>query len=91
MKKIIKKISEILHIIFGYGIILCLFSGGMTFFGYIIALCFGGNIASVICEFIYKTFFPVLIRLSTILVLIGIAAMYLGGESSLKISGNKNK
>lgn len=91
MKSFLKKLSQILRTIFGYGIVICLFTGGITFFGYITALCLGGNTASLICEFIYKTFFPILIKASTILMLLGIVAMYLSGESSLKMSGKKKQ
>ena len=89
MKKIIKKISAVLRIIFGYGITICLFAGGLTFVGYTAALCIGGDTAAEICDIIYNGFFPVVIKTSNILVLLGLAAMYLNGESSLKINYNK--
>lgn len=83
MKEICKKISGVLRIVFGYGIMLCLFSGGMTFFGYLAALVIGGETAAAICVFIYKTLIPVIIKCSTVLVLLGLVAMYLNGEMAL--------
>ena len=83
MKAICKKISGVLRVIFGYGIMLCLFSGGLTFFGYLAALVIGGDTAAAICEFIYKTFIPIVIKSSTILVLLGLVTMYLNGEMAL--------
>lgn len=90
MKKIAKKSAEILQLIFGYGIMLCLFAGGITFFGYLAALLIGGEVAEVICSVIYKSVFPVIIKTSTILVLVGLLVMYLKGEVSLTI-GKKEK
>ncbi len=83
MKKIAKKISAILRVIFGYGIMICLFAGGLTFFGYVAALIIGGSIATAICAFIYKTIVPIIIKASTILVLLGLVTMYLNGEKAL--------
>lgn len=89
MKNIAKKISNILKTVFGYGIVICLFAGGLTFFGYLAALCIGGEIATTICVFIYKTIFPVIIKTSTVLVLLGLVAMYLNGEMSLTMNKSK--
>ena len=91
MKTIAEKIADLLRIIFGYGIVMCLFAGGATFFGYLAALCIGGEIAQEICTFIYKEYFPVIIKASNILVLLGLVAMYLKGEASLTMNNKKRK
>lgn len=83
MKETCKKISNVLRTIFGYGIMICLFAGGLTFFGYVAALIIGGETATAICVFIYKTLFPWIIRASTVLVLLGLLTMYLNGEKAL--------
>lgn len=69
--------------IFGYGIMICLFVGGLTFFGYLAALIIGGETATAICVFIYKTIVPVMVYCTTCLVLLGLVAMYLAGEKAL--------
>ena len=89
MKEVCKKISAVLKTIFGYGIMLCLFGGGLTFFGYLAALFIGGETATAICTFIYKTLIPYIIKASTIMVLLGLVAMYLNGEMAL--TSNKKK
>lgn len=83
MKKTCKKISDFLRIIFGYGIVACLFIGGLTFFGYVAAFIVGGDTAVTICEVIYKKIIPVIIYASNILVLMGLVIMYLNGEVAL--------
>ena len=90
MKEILKKISEVFKTIFGYGIIICLFGGGLTFFGYLVALIIGGETATEICVFIYKTIFPIIIKTSTILVLFGMLTMYIRGEKALTSSKKKS-
>ena len=89
MKEFFKKVSDVLRVVFGYGIMVCLFAGGLTFFGYVAALIIGGDTAAIICEVIYKQIIPIIIKSSTILVLLGLAVMYLNGEKAL--TSNKKK
>ena len=89
MKETLKKISDIFKLVFGYGIMIVLFAGGLTFFGYEFALIIGGETATAICTWIYKSFIPVIIYASTILILFGLLTMYLAGEKALT-PGRKN-
>lgn len=89
MKETCKKISAALKTVFGWGIMLCLFAGGMTFFGYMGAMVIGGETATAICVFIYKTIIPYIIKTSTVMVLLGLVAMYLNGE--LALTSNKKE
>lgn len=91
IKEILKKFAEKLKIVFGYGIMLTLFVGGLTFFGYLAALIIGGDTAVLICNVIYKHIIPIMIKISTIMVLFGLLTMYLAGEKALTPSKrNKN-
>lgn len=83
MKETLKKISNVLKLIFGYGIEIVLFVGGLTFFGYLAALIIGGETATAMCTWIYKSLVPVIIYASTILILLGLVCMYLAGEKAL--------
>jgi len=91
MKEFCKKLSNVLKTVFGYGIMICLFAGGLTFFGYVAALIIGGDVAAAICAVIYKKIIPVIIYVSVILVLLGLVAMYLGGEVALTASKKHGK
>ncbi len=90
MKAIAKKISAVLRIVFGYGIMLCLFSGALLFLGYVAALIIGGDTAAEICAFISETITPIIIMASTILVLLGLLVMYLNGETALTSDKKKS-
>ena len=91
MKDICKKISKVLKTVFGAGIMVCLFAGGLTIFGYMAALIIGGETATAICTVIYKGIIPYIIKASTILILLGLVAMYLNGEMALTTAKNKEK
>ena len=86
-----KKFTEICKLIFGYGIMISLFAGGLTFFAYLIALVIGGDTAALICEVTYKQVIPVIVKISTSMILLGLVCMYLSGEKSLTPSEKKKK
>lgn len=91
MKETMKKIVAVCKMIFGYGIMITLFVGGLTFFGYLAALCIGGETATAICVFIYKQIVPIMVKVANIMILFGLLTMYLGGEMALTTSKKKDK
>ena len=90
MKKVLKKVSEILSWIFGYGMMICLFVGGISFIAYLVALIVGGDTAVLICDFVYKKLYKYLVYVTSVLVLLGLLKMYLSGQTALT-SGKKKK
>ena len=90
MKKVLKKVSEILSWIFGYGMMICLFVGGLSFIAYLVALIVGGDTAVLICDFVYKKLYKYLVYVTSVLVLLGLLKMYLSGQTALT-SGKKKK
>ena len=89
-KEICNKVADFLSVIFGYGIALCLFAGGLTFFGFVVALFIGGDTATAICLFLKDQFLSVVIYASTVLVVMGLVIMYLRGETALTPDKKKN-
>lgn len=89
MKKFCKKLGDALRVAFGYSIMVCLFAGGLTFFGYVAALCIGGDTAAEICRVISKVITPWIIKVTSVTVLAGLAVMYLSGEVALTAKKNK--
>lgn len=89
MKEICKKIANVLGIIYGYGIMLALLIGGLSFFGYVAALIIGGPTAAAICKFIYKDLYPILVYSSSVIVVLGLITMYLKGEKALSAEKKK--
>ena len=91
MKNVCKKIAAALRLVFGYGVMISLFVGGLTFVGFLVALCIGGDTATAICVFIQKQVFPVVIKLATSMVLLGLVTMYFAGETALTANKKKKK
>ena len=78
-----KKISIIFLTLFAAGVILALFAGALSFFGYVVALCIGGETATALCAFIYKQYFPWVIRICSVCVGAGLVGMYMNKVKAL--------
>lgn len=90
MKKLLNIIVDVLRTVFGWSILITLFVGGLTFLGYVLALILGGNTAAAICTFIYKDIVPIMIKVTTSTVLLGLLVMYISGETALTAGKRKN-
>lgn len=75
-----KKLLALLRRIFGWGMLIVLMVGGLCFPGYLLAVVTGEEL---ICTLIYKHLIPVLIYATNVLILFGVAVMYLSGEKAL--------
>ena len=87
----LKKISNVMKKIFGWGVLCSLCLCFLIFIGYIVALIIGGDGAVAICNFLKDDLTPILIYATSALVLFGLVAMYLGGESALSSKKNAKK
>ena len=81
-----KKVSKVFLNIFSVGVLLTLFAGALSLAGYIAALIIGGESATELCAFIYKTFFPWVIRICSIAVGFGLIGMYLDRKKALVVN-----
>lgn len=86
-----KKISSILLRIFSAGILLALFAGALALVGFIIAMFIGGEVATQICVFIHKTYFPYVIRFTSVFVAFGLVGMYFSKIKALTVSNNSSE
>ncbi|MBQ9163112.1 MAG: hypothetical protein IJX74_07570 [Clostridia bacterium] len=83
MKQFREKAAKVLSYVYGIGIAVALFAGALSVLGYVVAMIAGGDTAAQICKFIYKDFYPVIVYLSSITILLGLLKMYVAGEKSL--------
>lgn len=84
-----KRCSNILLTIFAIGILICLFAGGLSLLGYIIAMVIGGENAVNLCTFIFKSYLPWVIRFTSIFSGIGLLGMYFSKIKALAIETEK--
>ena len=88
-KSLRQKVAEVMEVVYGIGILIALFVGGISFLGYLAALIIGGDTATQICVFIYKTVYPVLFCFASCIALFGLLKMYVAGEKSMVPSKRK--
>lgn len=84
-----KKITNLLTSIFAIGITICLFAGGLSLVGYIIAIIIGGDVATNMCTFIFKSYLPWVITITSIITGIGLIVMYLSKQKALSVTNEK--
>lgn len=84
-----KKFTEVLLKIFAYGMIACLFAGGLSFVGYLVGLVIGGEAATNLCAWIFKTYLPWVIKATSVFTLIGLVGMYLSRQKALTAAAEK--
>lgn len=86
-----KKFSDVLLKIFAYGIIVCLFAGGLSLVGYLIGLLIGGENATVLCAWVFKIYLPWIIKATSIFTGIGLIGMYLRKQKALTAQITKER
>lgn len=86
-----KKVNDILKTIFAIGILLCLLAGGLSVIGYVVAMFVGGETATEMCAWIFKTYLPWVIKATSIFTGIGLITMYLSKQKALTVSNDKKE
>jgi len=84
-----KSLAGRLNNIFGWCVLLALMAGALSFLGFLIALIIGGAGGEAFAVFLQKQYFPVLIRLTSVTIGIGLVAMYVGKEQALSLVSDK--
>lgn len=84
-----KNLAGLLNNVFGWGILVALIAGAMSFFGFLAALMMGGKGGEAFSIFLQKQYFPLLIRFTSVMIGIGLLAMYAGKEQALSLVSDK--
>jgi len=80
-----KALTKTLNKIFGWGVLCVLIAGALSFPGFLAALVIGGESGQELAACIHRKYFPVVIRISSLMIGIGLAAMYAGKERALSL------
>lgn len=86
-----KRAAECLNKVFGWGIYVCLFAGGLAFFGFLAAIIMGGEGGEALAVMIQKQYFPMVIRVASATIGLGLLSMYLGKEQALSLVSDKKE
>ena len=89
-----QKIYKVLNKIYGVMMTVSFFAGILPLIPFVIAIIIGGETGAGISTFSYKQFYPWVITLGSISIIVGLVAMYVGkleGLSVKKVSTEKDK
>ena len=89
-----QKIYKVLNKIYGVMMTISFFAGILPLIPFVIAIIIGGETGAGISTFLYKQFYPWVITLGSISIIVGLVAMYVGkleGLSVKKVSTEKDK
>ena len=88
-----EKIFKTLNKIYGILMSVSFFAGIIPLIPFIFAIAVGGEIGEKIAVFLYKQYYPWVIFVGSVAVVIGLIAMYVGKIQGLSVKsvGDKNK
>ena len=84
-----EKIYKVLNRIYGVTMFVAFFGGVLPLIPFVIALIVGGTTGEAISTFLYNSYYPWVIALASIAVVIGLIAMYVGKQSALSTKNFK--
>ncbi len=80
-----QKIEKVLQKIYGIALTVSFFAGLLPLIPFIVAICIGGGeggTGEAIGTWLYKQYYPCVIALASIAILIGLVAMYVGKKEA---------
>lgn len=89
-----QKVYTVLNKIYGIMMFISFFAGFFPLIPFIVAIMIGGNIGESISVFLYKQYYPWVIVIGSLAILVGLIAMYVGkveGLSVKKVSADSKK
>ena len=80
-----KKIFNVLNKAYGIMMFVSFFAGALPLIPFIIAICVGGTTGEAISVFLYKQYYPWVILLGSLAIVVGLIAMYIGKLEGLSV------
>ena len=77
-----KKLSEILHRLYGFFMSLAFWGGLLPLIPFVLAILLGGSTGESIALFLSEKYYPVVIVLASMAILLGLAGLYTGDPKS---------
>jgi len=84
-----EKIYNIMNRVYGATMFVAFFGGVLPLIPYIIAVIIGGSTGEAISLFLYKQYYPWIIALASVAVVIGLITMYIGKQQALSTKSFK--
>ena len=86
-----KKLFNWLQRIYGILMTISFFCGLLPLLPFIFAIVVGGELGSMIAVFIHKQYYPLVILVGSVAIIIGLVAMYIGKLEGLSVKNVNSK
>lgn len=86
-----RAIGQRINIVFGWGVYICLLAGGISFFGFALALVIGGGSGEALAVWLRQQYLPIVIRITSFIIILGLVGMYCNKEQALSIVTDKKE
>lgn len=86
MKNTILKVLKKTYAVLMFGSFI---AGFLPVFPFIIALCIGGDVGAAIYSFLFSQYYPWVIAVGSLAIIIGLVAMYVGKNEDLSLKSLK--
>ena len=86
-----EKIYTVLNKCYAILMFTSFFAGFLPVIPFIIALIVGGELGAMIYKFLFSTYFPWVIAIGSLSILVGLAAMYVGKLEDLSLKSMEKK
>ena len=86
-----KLVCKIINKAYGVMMMASFFGGLLPIVPFVIALIAGGEIGESIAVFLYKQYYPWVIALASVSILVGLIGMYLGKQQGLSLNNISGK
>ena len=86
-----EKIYKILNRLYAITMTVAFFGGVLPLIPFLLAIAIGGSAGEAISQFLYKQYYPWIIALASIAVIIGLIAMYVGKQEALSAKSFRKK
>lgn len=79
------KIYKVLNKVYGILMTVSFFAGGLPIIGFVVALIAGGEVGEKISLFLYKQYYPWVIIIGSVAIIVGLVSMYFGKLEGLSV------
>ena len=86
-----KKIYKILNKIYAVMMFVSFFAGALPIIPFIVALIVGGDTGAAIYKFLFSGYYPWVIALGSVSIIVGLVAMYIGKIEDLSLKSMEKK
>lgn len=86
-----KKFYKVLNKVYATFMFISFFAGFLPLIPFIVALCIGGEVGAAVYKFLFSEYYPWIIAIGSLSIIVGLLAMYVGKIEDLSLKSMQKK